>query len=80
MITSINAVDTLSSLKLQMEIRNTLSPNKAVELLKKHGTNVSVEDAESILDFMNRMADLTIKDYQITKRTNNVDQKAGRTA
>jgi hypothetical protein len=79
-ITPINAADTLSSLKLQMEIRKTLSPNKAVELLKKHGANVSVEDAELILDFMNRMAALTIKNYQKTKRTNNADQKAGRTA
>ena len=80
MITPINAADTLSSLKLQMEIRKTLSPNKAVELLKKHGTNLSVEDAELILDFMNRMAALTIKNYQKTKRTYNEDQKARRTA
>lgn len=47
-----------------------ISPEKAVEILKRHGTKVSKKAAELIFDFMNKMANQTIKNYQKNRRTN----------
>ena len=37
-----------------------LSPEKIVEILKEHGTFVSVQEAEIILEFMLQLASISI--------------------
>lgn len=43
--------------------KRTLTPEKAVEILKKYGTIVTVEEAKLILDFMYKLAKLSVEQY-----------------
>lgn len=45
--------------------KRSITPQKAVEILRKHGTIVTVEDAKLILDFMYKFTILAIS--QIVK-------------
>lgn len=38
-----------------------ITPEKAVELLKNHGTVVTIDEARKILDFMNKMAKINVE-------------------
>lgn len=40
-----------------------LTPEKVVSILEKHGTKVSVEEAVIILEFMRKIADVTVNQY-----------------
>ena len=40
-----------------------LKPEIAVEILKKHGMQVSVTQAKSILEFLQKLADITVTQY-----------------
>ncbi len=45
-----------------MEKKNSrLTPEKIVDILKKHGTIISVEQAEKVLDFYKKFAKLWLK-------------------
>lgn len=41
--------------------KRTISARKAMEILRKHGTVVSINEAEIILDFMYKFAKLSLK-------------------
>lgn len=41
--------------------KRRVTPERAVEILKKHGTNISVEEAKLMLDFLYRFAKLTLE-------------------
>lgn len=40
-----------------------LTPEKAVEILARHGTQVTVEEAQLILDFMYILANIALNQY-----------------
>jgi len=42
---------------------DSLSPEKAVEILKQHGTFVTLEEAKLILQFMARLADIEVSQF-----------------
>ena len=41
--------------------KRQLTPEKAVEILKKHGTQITVEEAKLMLDFLYKFAKLTLE-------------------
>lgn len=40
--------------------KSSLTPEKAVEILREHGTIVTIEEAKLILDFMYKFATLAV--------------------
>jgi hypothetical protein len=40
--------------------KRKLTPEKAVEIFKKHGTNITVDEAKIMLDFLYKFAKLTL--------------------
>ncbi len=46
---------------MQADEQDRISPEKAIEILKKHGKEVSAEEAKIILDFLYKIAKLTVK-------------------
>jgi|GEM_PF-891473 len=40
-----------------------LSPEKAVEMLKKKGVDISLEQAKLVLEFMRKMANIVVASY-----------------
>ncbi|KMQ59552.1 hypothetical protein ACM46_20980 [Chryseobacterium angstadtii] len=44
-----------------------LTPEKVVSILGKHGTKVSIEEAEIILQFMRKIADIAVNQYLYDK-------------
>lgn len=40
-----------------------IQPEKAVEILKKDGLNVSVEQAKKILELLNKLANIAVSQY-----------------
>lgn len=40
-----------------------IAPEKAVEILKKSGLNVSVEQAKIILEMLNKLANIAVSQY-----------------
>lgn len=45
-----------------------LTPEKVVSILGKHGTKVSAEEAEIILQFMRKIADIAVNQYLYDKK------------
>ena len=43
--------------------RRSITAAKAIEILKQKGTQVSLEEAEIILDFMYKMSKLTVDNF-----------------
>lgn len=41
----------------------TIQPEKIVEILKGHGTHVTIEEAKIILEFMYKLANIAINTY-----------------
>jgi hypothetical protein len=44
-----------------------VTASKAVELLRRSGTKISLEEAEIILDFMYKMGKLTVENFNKSK-------------
>lgn len=42
---------------------STIQPEKIVEILKQHGTHVTIEQAKVILDFMLKLANIALHIY-----------------
>lgn len=40
-----------------------ITPQQAIEILKKHGTIVTLEQAKKILEFMNKLSKIAIEHY-----------------
>lgn len=45
-----------------------LTPERVVNILEKHGTKVSVEEAGIILQFMRKVADVAVNQYLSAKK------------
>jgi hypothetical protein len=58
----------------KIEKQRKVTPQIAVDVLKKHGTKISLEEAEIILDFMYKMAKLTVENH--SKKGQNDPKKA----
>jgi len=43
--------------------KRSVTPEKAVKILQEHGTIVSLEEAKIILDFMYKIAKLSLDQY-----------------
>ncbi len=43
--------------------KRTVTPEKAVETLKKNGTIVTIDEAKLILDFMYKIGNLSVGQY-----------------
>ena len=41
----------------------TVTPQKAIEILKQHGIIVTIEEAKLILNFMYKVAGISVKTY-----------------
>jgi hypothetical protein len=41
--------------------RRKVTPEKAVEIFRKHGTEITVEEAKLMLDFLYKFAKLTLE-------------------
>jgi hypothetical protein len=44
----------------------TMNPKKAQEILKKHGAIVTEREAEIIVDFLYKLAEISVKTYMQT--------------
>jgi len=47
---------------LEVMVRQTISAEKAAEILKKGGLNLTVKEAQKVLDFLYKMAKLEVKE------------------
>lgn len=47
----------------EKQFLSKLTPKKVVSLLAKYGTKVSAEEAEIILQFMRKIADVAVNQY-----------------
>jgi hypothetical protein len=47
--------------------KRTITASKAVEILRRYGTEISEEEAEIILDFMYKMSKLTVENFNKSK-------------
>lgn len=52
-----------------------LSPEKAVEMLKKKGVDISLEQAKLVLEFMRKMANIVVASYLEKNRTERYIEK-----
>lgn len=43
--------------------KQKVTPEKAVEILRKEGKEVSIEEAKKILDFLKNLAKIVVKHY-----------------
>jgi hypothetical protein len=44
------------------EEKRTVTPKKAMEILAKHGTHISLETAELMLDFLYKLSNLSVSE------------------
>ncbi len=47
--------------------KRTVTPEKAQKILAKHGTKISLEDAQIMLDFLYKLSNLSVS--EVIKRT-----------
>lgn len=52
----------------ERENSRKLTPEKVVSILGKHGTKVSVEEAGIILEFMRKVADISVNQYLVVSK------------
>lgn len=50
-----------------------ISPEKAVEMLKKKGVEISLEQAVLVLEFMRKMAGIVVESYLEKERKRKVE-------
>ncbi len=50
-------------LKMDKEKANDLTPERVVQILKKKGTEVNLEEAKTILEFVKKIADIAVNQY-----------------
>lgn len=44
-------------------IMEKLTPEKAVKILRKHGTDITIQEAEQILEFLRMLADIQVAQW-----------------
>ena len=45
---------------MEKEKANNLTPERVVQILKKKGTEVDIEEAKTILEFVKKIADIAV--------------------
>ena len=53
----------VNKIENKMDVDKKLTPEKVVKILEKHGTEVSAREAAIILQFMRKIADITVNQY-----------------
>ncbi|PZR39731.1 MAG: hypothetical protein DI538_06150 [Azospira oryzae] len=56
------------------ETTKKITPKQAVEILKKNGMSVDIEDAEKILKFLRTMANIAVSNH-LTQNTENSEKR-----
>lgn len=49
-----------------MKNNRSITPTKAIEILREHGTELTFEEAEAVLDLMYKFADITARQMKNT--------------
>lgn len=52
-----------NELRMEKEKTNDLTPERVIQILKKKGTEVDIEEAKTILDFVKKIAHIAVKQY-----------------
>ncbi|WP_187774836.1 hypothetical protein [Pedobacter sp. BS3] len=48
---------------MEKETTNDLTPERVIQILKKKGTEVDIEEAKTILDFVKKIAHIAVNQY-----------------
>ncbi|MFT4152231.1 hypothetical protein [Parafilimonas sp.] len=48
---------------MESNAKKGLAPEKVIKILEKHGTSVTLEEAKIILEFMRKLARITVNQY-----------------
>ena len=48
---------------MEDEVLMRITPDKAIEILRKYGIDVNIEDAQIILDFLYSMENIVVEQY-----------------
>lgn len=56
-------VDRQNELKMEKEKANDLTPERVIQILKKKGTEVDLEEAQAILEFVKKIAHIAVNQY-----------------
>mgnify|MGYP001167390865 CR=1 FL=1 len=48
---------------MDKEIKSDLTPERVIQILKKKGTEVNLEEAEAILDFVKKIAHIAVNQF-----------------
>jgi len=59
----IRVVDRQNELKMEKEKANDLTPERVIQILKKKGTEVDLEEAQAILEFVKKIAHIAVNQY-----------------
>jgi hypothetical protein len=59
------------------EEKRTVTPKKALETLAKHGTHISLETAEQMLDFLYKLSNLSVSEaiLSVSRQKNGISPK-----
>ena len=57
---------------MEDEVLMRITPDKAIEILRKDGIDVNIEEAQIILDFLYSMANIVVEQY-ISMRHGNAE-------
>lgn len=59
------------------EEKRTITPKKAREILAKHGTHISLETAELMLDFLYKLSNLSVSEaiLGVSRQKNGISPK-----
>ena len=52
-----------NQLKMEKEKANDLTPERVKQILKKKGTEVDLEEAQAILEFVKKIAQIAVNQY-----------------
>ncbi|ADY52247.1 hypothetical protein Pedsa_1690 [Pseudopedobacter saltans DSM 12145] len=52
-----------NELRMEKEKTNDLTPERVIQILKKKGTEVDIEEAKTILDFVKKIAHIAVNQY-----------------
>lgn len=55
---------------MEDEVLMRITPDKAIEILRKDGIDVNIEEAQIILDFLYSMANIVVEQYMSMRHCN----------
>ena len=60
------------------EVLVRITPDKAIEILRKDGIDASMEEAQIILDFLYSMANIVVEQYVNNRRCDAANRNTGK--